>query len=720
LKTVRYKGYEVHVPRSWPVYDLSREPSVCVRFNRHAVYLGAPKSEQRCPAHAVGRTEAILLEPLSASGARSGAAVARAVRGMSVPQTERGQGSAGQVAVPSNRVLAIATWGGNVAVIKRALGVRSVQPVQPISEPSVKSHAPLARAAASAHVVFTGLGFDACSTPSSSTMSAWGASQYRAIGVYIGGTNMACSQPNLTSSWVAAETNAGWHLIPTYVGLQAPSNSCGCQGIAASQAQSEGTAAANDAAAHAGAVGIGPGNPIYFDMENYSRTTSNSSAVLTFLSAWTTQLHNQGYASGVYSNPGSGIADLVSRTGPGYAEPDHIWFANWNGQQSTSDPGIPSGDWAAHQRVHQYSGGHNETHGGATLNIDGDYLDAATVGSGTVSVGAGGSPSNYSAPSITGSAKVRNTVAANRGGWSGVGLSYSYRWQRCTPGCTNITHGTGQSYKLAPGDVGAMVRVVVTASNSSGSAQATTSTVGPVAPIGYWLYTARGGVSGSTGTLWLGSPASRQVRTSSVVGMASTVDGHGYWVVTSSGRAYAFGDAPKLTVSARGQRIAGIVSSPTGGYWLFTASGNVYRSSGARWFGSAAARHAHTPIVGMASTADGRGYWMVSSMGTVYAFGDAKKVHASLGRPVAGIAAAPRGGFWLFSAAGNVYRNAGAGFFGSPAGLRIRHLSVLGMASTADGRGYWFVSPSGHVYSFGDAARLSVRGGAIRGIAAQG
>jgi hypothetical protein len=40
---------------------------------------------------------------------------------------------------------------------------------------------------------------------------------------------------------------------------------------------------------------------------------------------------------------------------------------------------VPSPDWASHQRIHQYDGGHDETYGGATLNIDGDYLDGATA-----------------------------------------------------------------------------------------------------------------------------------------------------------------------------------------------------------------------------------------------------------------------------------------------------------------------------------------------------
>jgi hypothetical protein len=42
------------------------------------------------------------------------------------------------------------------------------------------------------------------------------------------------------------------------------------------------------------------------------------------------------------------------------------------------------------------------------------------------------------------------------------------------------------------------------------------------------------------------------------------------------------------------------------------------------------------------------------------------------------------------------------------------------MASTADGRGYWLVSSSGHVYAFGDAAGLAIRASGIRGITAQG
>ena len=111
----------------------------------------------------------------------------------------------------------------------------------------------------------------------------WGASPYRAIGIYIGGANAACSQPNLSATWVSQESVAGWHMVPIYVGLQSPSNSCGCAGISPASASAQGTAAAQDAVVDAQAIGMGGGNPIYFDMEAYNRTSTNTAAVLAFL-----------------------------------------------------------------------------------------------------------------------------------------------------------------------------------------------------------------------------------------------------------------------------------------------------------------------------------------------------------------------------------------------------------------------------------------------------
>jgi hypothetical protein len=320
-RTVHFDGRAVDVPASWPVYHLAEHPRMCVRLDRRAVYLGTPGASQRCPSQAIGRRRAILIDPAAQPRARA--------------QTS------------------------------------AVAPPAPVVGGSNE---------------YTGLGFDACAAPSSRTMAAWATSPYRAIGVYIGGTNRACSQPNLTAAWVAEQVAEGWHLIPTYVGLQAPTSACSsCAMLSSSRitAAAQGAEAARDAVADAQSIGMGPGSPIYNDMEAYTRTTGATAATLTFLSAWTTELHALGYVSGVYSSGASGIADLGRAIGSTYTLPDNIWSANWNGAQNTIEPYLPSSAWTSHQRIHQYRGGHNETYGLMTINIDNNYVEGATVGPST-------------------------------------------------------------------------------------------------------------------------------------------------------------------------------------------------------------------------------------------------------------------------------------------------------------------------------------------------
>ncbi len=382
-KVVRYHGYRLVVPASWPVYNLGADPGTCVRFNRHAVYLGEPSSREQCPAHAAGRTEAILVAPLAAQGAGApgGSGAGPALPRIATPHAQPRQGSSAQLTIPSAGVVVTATWRADPTVVAQALGVSSLK-ASTAGSGSVGAHGSSARPHAvhrAGDPIYTGLGFDACSTPSAPAMSAWSASPYRAVGIYVGGANEACAQPNLSPDWVEQESAAGWVLLPIYVGLQAPSNGCGCAAIVPSQASAEGTAAAEDAVNQAEAEGISPGNPIYDDMEAYNRTNSNTSAVLAFLSAWTSELHALGYLSGVYSSENSGIVDLVNADGTTFVEPDELWIANWNNQANTNSSVVPTTEWANHQRLHQYQGGHNATYGGVTINIDSDYVDASTA-----------------------------------------------------------------------------------------------------------------------------------------------------------------------------------------------------------------------------------------------------------------------------------------------------------------------------------------------------
>ena len=53
------------------------------------------------------------------------------------------------------------------------------------------------------------------------------------------------------------------------------------------------------------------------------------------------------------------------------------------------------------------------------------------------------------------------------------------------------------------------------------------------------------------------------------------------------------------------------------------ADGGVFTYGDAAFYGSAGNVHLNAPIVGMAATSDGKGYWLVASDGGVFAYGDA-------------------------------------------------------------------------------------------------
>ncbi|WP_367319717.1 glycoside hydrolase domain-containing protein [Streptomyces sp. HUAS ZL42] len=264
--------------------------------------------------------------------------------------------------------------GGTVALAFAP--VAAAEPATPVGYP----------AGASA-TRYSGLAFDACTAPPLATLTAWNASPYRALGVYVSGVNRTCAQPQLTAAWVASASRLKWRLLPIHKGLQPP---CGARPTDAkistspATARSQGTAAATQAVTAAKALGMLPGSALYNDIEHYSQTDSVCrTAVLTYVSAWTKELHRLGYVSGVYMNLNLGAKQLADvYTSTAYARPDALWIARYDGVDSLKGwTGIADSKWAVHQRAKQYRGGHDETYGGVTLNIDTDRLDApvATV-----------------------------------------------------------------------------------------------------------------------------------------------------------------------------------------------------------------------------------------------------------------------------------------------------------------------------------------------------
>ncbi len=247
---------------------------------------------------------------------------------------------------------------------------------------------------------FTGYAFDQCVTQPQDVMDVWlTSSPYWAVGIYIAGDSRYCGddkQTNLTPEWVATQLSYGWRLIPITVGPQA---SCATRykdkvrikadptdDYAAAREQARAEAA--ETVRRAQLLGIPERTTLWYDIEHFDigKIRCRDSA-LAFLSAWTTKLHELNYVSGVYSSASSGIKmlDEARRFSPGrYTMPDQLWVAEWvdaGGYRQPPTPEPPSlysayfdaSAWEG-KVMRQYRGGHDETYGGVTINIDTNYL----------------------------------------------------------------------------------------------------------------------------------------------------------------------------------------------------------------------------------------------------------------------------------------------------------------------------------------------------------
>ncbi len=612
-RTVRYHGTSVRIPGSWPVFDLRREPQTCVRFDRHALYLGVPGREERCPARALGRTEAILISPLASTGAPRATATALGLEG-------------DVTSFPLRRaaVEVTASWRRAPKLVARALGRTSL----PRAAAIVRSTTPKAtRAGESAATrgqgfttgIYRGRGFDTCAAPSSSQMADWSSSPFHALGIYIGGINSSCAQPNLTSGWVHNEIDAGWRLFSYYVGPQAPGTNCGgCVIINSSRAAAEGNAAAKDAVGRARALGMGPGSPIYYDMEGHTDTGATRATVQAFARAWTSQIHADGYLSGFYGSAFSTMRDLASAYRTRFPEPDDVSIADWNDQATTGDRYMPSGDWAYHQRLHQYEGPHDATYGGVTFNIDDDLLNGAVT---------------YKRPAdgyllLTSDGGVRPFGGA---AWHGSDL----------------------------GKLKGRVRAVALAVDRSTG--------------GYWILRSDGGINAFHAP-WHGSLRGR-LRGARPTALASGPAG-GYLVLTSNGGIYRYGravshgsDAGKLPKGVRALSLA--VDRATGGYWILRSDGGV-DAFDAPSDGSLKGKLRGARPVALATTRRG-GYLILTANGAVHGFGAAAPQHSHAGKlppHVTAVALAtrpPNAGYWVMRSDGGV-RGFHAPWYGSPTG----------------------------------------------------
>lgn len=129
-------------------------------------------------------------------------------------------------------------------------------------------------------------------------------------------------------------------------------------------------------------------------------------------------------------------------------------------------------------------------------------------------------PKPTALPTISGTPAVGQTLTATTGTWSGKPTGFTYQWERCDvagASCTSIAGATAQTYVVADADIGATLRVAVTARNASGSRTAPSVPTAVVQAAGAPVSTSPPTISGTpqvgqtltAGTgAWTGGPAS--------------------------------------------------------------------------------------------------------------------------------------------------------------------------------------------------------------------
>jgi SpoIID/LytB domain protein len=181
--------------------------------------------------------------------------------------------------------------------------------------------------------------------------------------------------------------------------------------------------------------------------------------------------------------------------------------------------------------------------------------------------------------------------------------------------------------------------------------------------------------------------------------------------VTVSGAAFAGAVGLKsdwFRIVSLSMPAVSIAPTSTGkGYWLASNDGGVFAYGDASFYGSAGGIKLNRPVVGMAARPDSGGYWLVATDGGIFSYGNAGFYGSTggirLNKPVVGMASTPSGGgYWLVASDGGIFAYGDAGFYGSTGAIKLNK-PVVGMVPTASGHGYWLVASDGGIFAYGDA-----------------
>jgi plastocyanin len=208
-----------------------------------------------------------------------------------------------------------------------------------------------------------------------------------------------------------------------------------------------------------------------------------------------------------------------------------------------------------------------------------------------------------------------------------------------------------------------------------------------------------------------------------VVASPPTFDNQGYWLVTSTGHTYNFGDAGavgNISGPYNGSPIVGAVAGGgPDGLWLVARDGRVYPLGHAQFMGDLGGTTLAAPIVGMSSDSGGSGYDLVGADGGVFTFGtpagiQPSRFYGSLGAihlnaPIVGMAdLIGGGGYYLVAKDGGVFAFGAAAFEGSLGNVHLVApiVGITAISPQLGAPGYRLVAGDGGVFNFGSAGFL--------------
>ncbi len=167
-----------------------------------------------------------------------------------------------------------------------------------------------------------------------------------------------------------------------------------------------------------------------------------------------------------------------------------------------------------------------------------------------------------------------------------------------------------------------------------------------------------------------------------------------------------------------------VVDSPSGGiggYWILSSNGSVFGFGDAPYYGSAFGILGTSTAVSIAPAFGGKGYWILSSNGSVFGFGDAPYYGSAFNVMNTGamgaaqavdMATTSTNGYWIAASDGTVF-----GFhndlFGAGSTINSTEApptgftpSTAAISSSLNGDGYLLVDQEGMVFTFGNAPQF--------------